>query len=95
MGFQTDESPAVLPDQHPSQSHRSVSAVVVTTQCRRPCLWMVGVDTGKDCCIITGAVGLDVLIGQTGFHQDDREIHPPKWGRCVWTTGLPPSLALA
>lgn len=98
--MQADEGDAVLPDQHPRPSYWSVSAVVVTTQFRRPCLWMVSVDTGKDCCIITSPVGIDVLIGQTDFHQDDREIQflkiqPPKWGRYVCTTGLSPSLALA
>jgi len=38
MVTQADESDAVLPDQHPGQSHGAISKVVVTRQSRTPCL---------------------------------------------------------
>lgn len=74
MGLETDESDEVLPDLHPSQSNRAVSAIVVAPERWRPCLWVVSVDTGKDCRISAGPIGLECLIEQSRFHQDDREI---------------------
>jgi len=42
MGTQADESDAVLPDQHPGQSHGAISKVVVTRQSRTPCYaWLL------------------------------------------------------
>ena len=35
---------------------------------------MVVVDTGKDCRLIGGALGIDALIYAARFHHDDREI---------------------
>ena len=85
VGAQADEGDEVLPDQHPSQSDRAVSAVVVATQCRTPCLWVVTIDTSKDCRIAAGPLGLECLIAESRFHQDDREIDfltiPPPEGR--------------
>ena len=43
-------------------------------RCWRPCLWVVSVDTGKDCRTAAGPLGLGCLIVETRFHQDDREI---------------------
>ena len=74
MGVQTDEGDEVLPDQHPSQSHRAVSAVDVAAQCRTPCISVVIVDTGKDYRITAGPFGVECLVVQSRFHQDDREI---------------------
>jgi len=68
MGTQTDESDEVLSDQHPSQGHRTVSTVVVTTQCRTPCLCVVGVDTGKDRRVGSRPVGIVGRTGQSRFH---------------------------
>ena len=74
MGLETDESDEVLPDQHPCPRNRSVSAIVLATQCRRTGLWLVSVDTRKDCRITAGPVALKCLSDQSRFYQDDREI---------------------
>ena len=74
VGTQTDESDAVLSDQHPGQSHWTVAAVVLTAQCRRFYLRVVIVDTGKD--RQSGAVFLRIegLVNRSRFHQDYREV---------------------
>ena len=58
MGLEMDESDEVLSDQHPCPGNWAVQAIVLALQCRRPCLWVVGIDTGKDCRITAGSAGI-------------------------------------
>jgi hypothetical protein len=48
VGIYADESDPISPDQYPGLSHGEVSAVVVATERRRPCLWVVASDPRKD-----------------------------------------------
>jgi hypothetical protein len=74
MGAQADESDAFLPDQHPGQSDRTVSAAFVACQSRTSCLRVAVVNTGQDRRIGACPLGLTGWIVRSCFHQDDREI---------------------
>ena len=71
--MQADESDEVFPDQYPCPGNWALAAVVVATQCQRPCLCVVSVDPGKDFRITASPIGLECPMGHSRFHQDDRQ----------------------
>jgi len=65
VGIQADESDEISPDQHPGQGDGEVSAVVVATQCRRLCLWVVASDPCEDSRV--GLIGMKELCIAEGL----------------------------